>query len=196
MSEIETTQFQPEPLCNCTSSFPYFKSQSQCHDSIIQQFIHFLADQSWKKIIAIVKFYPFSTMYPSLKSQYQCLSQHLIAQTAYQNPNQSNGPQYSGNMYSLGWGKGYEEASKTGITGIAAKVAKDPDRYFNKQNNALGAPGLEPNLKEDPDGCTCPLLSPTFPTNPTKTMMPNPSHFSFAESWLQSNLAAQEPVWA
>ncbi|KNZ45999.1 hypothetical protein VP01_7635g1, partial [Puccinia sorghi] len=55
------------------------------------------ADQSWKKIISIVKFY----------------LQNIISQTAYQNPNQSNGPQYSGKMYS-----------------IAAKVAKDPDGYF------------------------------------------------------------------
>ena len=37
------------------------------------------ADQTRKNIIAIVKFQPFSTMHPSLKSQYQCLSQHLIA---------------------------------------------------------------------------------------------------------------------
>ncbi|KNZ63539.1 hypothetical protein VP01_11302g1, partial [Puccinia sorghi] len=42
------------------------------------------------------------------------------------NPNHSNGPQYVGKMYSLGWQKGYEEASKIGITGIAAKVEKDP----------------------------------------------------------------------
>ncbi|KNZ53637.1 hypothetical protein VP01_317g3 [Puccinia sorghi] len=53
------------------------------------------SDQSWKKIISIVKFYLFSTMDPSLKSQYQHLRQHLIAQTAYQNPNQSNVPQYA-----------------------------------------------------------------------------------------------------
>ncbi|KNZ59749.1 hypothetical protein VP01_166g11 [Puccinia sorghi] len=37
----------------------------------------------------------------SLKSQYQCLSQHLIAQTAYQNPNQSNAPQCSGDQQRL-----------------------------------------------------------------------------------------------
>ncbi|KNZ62106.1 hypothetical protein VP01_13131g1, partial [Puccinia sorghi] len=74
-------------------------------------------------------------------------------------------------------GKRYEEASKIGITGIAEKVAKDPDGYcklpshfpkkntfiskqsysvsgplfdeLKKQNNALKAPGLEPNFKED-----------------------------------------------
>ncbi|KNZ45083.1 hypothetical protein VP01_8505g1, partial [Puccinia sorghi] len=32
----------------------------------------------------------------------QRLSQHLIYQTVYQNPNQSNGTQYAGKMYSLG----------------------------------------------------------------------------------------------
>ncbi|KNZ44345.1 hypothetical protein VP01_9256g1 [Puccinia sorghi] len=57
-----------------------------------------------------VKFYP--------------LSQNLIAQTAYQNPNQSNAPQDSRKMYSLGWLKGYEEASKIGIKGIEAKVER------------------------------------------------------------------------
>ncbi|KNZ45627.1 hypothetical protein VP01_7971g1, partial [Puccinia sorghi] len=41
----------------------------------------FWADQSLKKIIAIVKFYPLSTMDPSLKSRYQRLSQHLMAQS-------------------------------------------------------------------------------------------------------------------
>ncbi|KNZ50101.1 hypothetical protein VP01_459g1, partial [Puccinia sorghi] len=126
MSERKMTQCQPEPLWNCKSSCPYFKYQPQCHDSILQQF------------------YPFSSMDPSLKSRYQCLSQHLIAQTAYQNTNQSNVPQYAGKMYGLGWKSGYEEASKIGITGIAANVAKDPDRYcelqshFPEQNTFIG----------------------------------------------------------
>ncbi|KNZ63669.1 hypothetical protein VP01_1115g1, partial [Puccinia sorghi] len=35
----------------------------------------------------------------------------------------------------LGWRKGYEEASKIGITGIAEKVAKDPDRYCKLQSH-------------------------------------------------------------
>ncbi|KNZ61383.1 hypothetical protein VP01_14084g1, partial [Puccinia sorghi] len=88
MSERKMNQCQPEPLCNCTSSCLYFKYQPQCNDLILQNksFICW-ADQSWKKIIAIFKFYLFSTMDPSLKSQYQCLSQNLIDQTAYQNPN-------------------------------------------------------------------------------------------------------------
>ncbi|KNZ64135.1 hypothetical protein VP01_10628g1, partial [Puccinia sorghi] len=41
----------------------------------------------------------------------------------YQNPNQSHDPQYSGKMYNLGWQKGYEEASKIGIKGIAENTA-------------------------------------------------------------------------
>ncbi|KNZ63577.1 hypothetical protein VP01_11257g1 [Puccinia sorghi] len=59
-------------------------------------------------------------------------------------------------MYNLGWQKGYEEASKICITGIAAKIAKYPNRYckapkpFKKQHNALKAPELEPSFKEDP----------------------------------------------
>ncbi|KNZ61915.1 hypothetical protein VP01_1337g2 [Puccinia sorghi] len=65
--------------------------------------------------------YPFSTMDPSLKSQYQHLSQHLISQATYQTPNTSNGPQDYGKMYSIGWQEGYESSSKIGTTGIAAK---------------------------------------------------------------------------
>ncbi|KNZ44686.1 hypothetical protein VP01_8923g1 [Puccinia sorghi] len=75
-----------------------------------------------KQIIAIVNFYPISTMDPSLKSQYQCLSQHLIATS-----------QMALDM--LGRQKGHEEASKTGITGIAAKVAKDPNGYCELQSH-------------------------------------------------------------
>ncbi|KNZ51901.1 hypothetical protein VP01_376g2, partial [Puccinia sorghi] len=63
--------------------------------------------------------------------------QHFIAQSTYQNTNQSHGPRYAGNMYSLGWRKGYEEASKIGITGIAVKVAKDSDGYCKIQSQTL-----------------------------------------------------------
>ncbi|KNZ57871.1 hypothetical protein VP01_2051g1 [Puccinia sorghi] len=122
------------------------------------------------------------------------VNQHLIAQTAYQNPNQSNGPQYAGNIYSVGWQKVYEEASKIGITGIAAKVAKDPDRYcklqshvpeqntfiVKKQHNALKAPGLEPNFKEDPNGFTChlSLTISNFANLPQKDDDASPSYLS------------------
>ncbi|KNZ48444.1 hypothetical protein VP01_5668g1, partial [Puccinia sorghi] len=136
---------------------------------------------------------------------------YIVISISYQNPNQSNGPSYSGKMYSLGWRKGYEEASKIGITGIAAKVAKDPDGYcklqshvpeqntfigehfylvygplfdeVKKQHNALKAPGLEPKFKEDPDVLLSiyPSLSPNFPANHTKMIMPHPSHFSCAQ---------------
>ncbi|KNZ43920.1 hypothetical protein VP01_970g3 [Puccinia sorghi] len=152
------------------------------------------ADQSWKKIIAIFKFYPFSTMDPSLKSQYQRLSQHCKNKHAQlpackisllKQPIRIPTSQMALTMlkiYILGWQKGYEEASKIGITGIAAKVAKDPDGYcklqshvpeqntfigkqfysvsgplVKKKHNVLGPPGLEPNFKEDPDGFMCHL---------------------------------------
>jgi hypothetical protein len=46
------------------------------------------------------QFHPFSLMDLALKPQYQFLSQHLIAQTKFQNPNKLNGPAYSGDMYS------------------------------------------------------------------------------------------------
>ncbi|KNZ46249.1 hypothetical protein VP01_7430g1, partial [Puccinia sorghi] len=53
------------------------------------------ASYNWVWLLSL----QFSTMHPSLKSQYQNLSQHCIAQTAYWNPSQSNGPQYAGKMY-------------------------------------------------------------------------------------------------
>ncbi|KNZ52889.1 hypothetical protein VP01_340g9 [Puccinia sorghi] len=143
------------------------------------------ADQSWKNIIEVFKFYPFSTLGPSLKAEYQSLSQNHIAQSTYQNPNQLNGPQYTGNTYSLGWRKLYESSSQIGTTGIAAKFEKDPEGYFQlqthfheqkhfignkfcsvsgalfdefkKKHNSPNAPGLEPNFKEDPNGFTCHL---------------------------------------
>ena len=85
----------------------------------------FWDDPSHRTAIAIVKYHPFSLMDPALKAQYQFLSQHLIAQTKFQNPNKSNGPAYSGNMYSLGWRKAFEAKTKVGIQGIAAKVRQD-----------------------------------------------------------------------
>ena len=124
-------------------------------------------------------------MDPTLKERYQVLSHHLIAQTAFQNPNKTNGPQYSGEMYSLGWRKGYESCSKIGIQGIAAKVTRDPmgfkelqtqvpvihdfiGKHFQsvsvplfeevkKQHNDLQAPALAPQFQPNPDGFTCHL---------------------------------------
>jgi hypothetical protein len=39
------------------------------------------ANPSHHKLIAVIKFHPFSAMDPALKAQYEFLSQHLIAQT-------------------------------------------------------------------------------------------------------------------
>ncbi|KNZ61554.1 hypothetical protein VP01_1385g4, partial [Puccinia sorghi] len=116
--------------------------------------------------------------------------QHLIAQTAYQNPNQSNGPQYAGKMYS-----------------IAAKVAKDPDGYCElqshvpEQNTFIGkwfylvSSPLFYEMILMVLIAIYPSLSPTFPTNTTKTMMPHPSHFSSGSqsnrplvTWLKATL--------
>ncbi|KNZ61618.1 hypothetical protein VP01_13786g1, partial [Puccinia sorghi] len=113
------------------------------------------ADQSWKKIIAIVKFYPFSTMDPSLKSQYQ----HLIAQTAYQNYNYSKGPQYAGKMYSSKVLKGQTDiaSSKAYFLNKTTSLVNGSTWFpsifdeVKKQHNSLGAPGLETKFKEDPD---------------------------------------------
>ncbi|KNZ64697.1 hypothetical protein VP01_10037g1, partial [Puccinia sorghi] len=140
----------------------------------------FWADQSWKKIIANDKFYPFSTMDPSLKSRYQNLSQHLIAQTAYQNPNKSNGSQYSGKMYSLGRQQCYEEVSQIGIIGIAAKFYLVCGPLFDgvkKQHNTLGAPGLETSkILKVLLAIYCSLYL-SFPKRPHKD--DDASHFTF-----------------
>ena len=85
----------------------------------------FWADPSHKKVIAFVKLHPFSDMNPELKAQYQYLSQHLTAQTQFQNPNKFNQPTYSGNMYSLGWRKEFEAKTRFGIQVISEKVGKD-----------------------------------------------------------------------
>ncbi|KNZ59907.1 hypothetical protein VP01_1645g5 [Puccinia sorghi] len=102
----------------------------------------FWADQSLKKIIAIVKFYLFSTMDPSLKSRYQCLSQHLIAQSTYQNPNQSIKNWH--NRYSSKGCKGSSWIS------LAPKPCSQKNTFMGKR--FYSAPGLEPKFKEDPDG--------------------------------------------
>jgi hypothetical protein len=83
------------------------------------------ADPSHRTAISIVKFHPFSLMDPALKAQCKFLSQHLIAQTKFQNPNKSNNPAYSGEMYSLGWRKAFEGNTQVGIQGISAEVRQD-----------------------------------------------------------------------
>ncbi|KNF06644.1 hypothetical protein PSTG_00518 [Puccinia striiformis f. sp. tritici PST-78] len=142
-------------------------------------------NNSRKHLVAIVKFLPFATMEPSLKARYQHLAHHLIAQTAYQNPNNSNGPANSGKMFSLGWRKAYEEKTKIGITGSTEKVSLDRAAYedlqthvptvntfigerfknlsqplydeVRQQHRAVDAPGLAPHFERDPDGFTCHL---------------------------------------
>jgi hypothetical protein len=140
------------------------------------------ADPSHRTAIAIVKFHPFSSMGPALKAQYQYLSQHLIAQTKFQNPNKSNIPAYSGDMYSLGWRKQFEAETKVGIQGNSAKVRQDQlgfedlqthvpqiDNFigdcfqsvsqplFDKvklHHQVLQAPGLAPHFKRDENSFT------------------------------------------
>ena len=140
------------------------------------------ADPSHRTAIAIVKFHPFSLMDPALKAQYKFLSQHLIAQAKFQNPNKSNGPAYSGDMYSLGWRKGYEAETKVGIQGISAKVRQDQlgfedlqthvpqiDNFIGNRfqsvsqplfdkvklhHQVLQAPGLAPHFERDDNSFT------------------------------------------
>ncbi|KNF03159.1 hypothetical protein PSTG_03746 [Puccinia striiformis f. sp. tritici PST-78] len=142
-------------------------------------------NNSCKHLVAIIKFHPFATMEPSLKARYQHLAHHLIAQTAYQNPNNSNGPANSGKMFSLGWQKAFEEKTKICITGITGKVSFNRAAYedlqthvptvntfigeqfknlsqplydeVREQHHALDAPGLAPHFERDPDGFTCHL---------------------------------------
>ncbi|KNZ63019.1 hypothetical protein VP01_11987g1 [Puccinia sorghi] len=86
-------------------------------------------------------------------------------------------------MYILGWQKGHEQASKIGITGIAAKVTKDPDGYFKlqshvpEQNTFIGKCNTI-LLKQDPDGFTC-NLSFTISKFATKPHKEDDAPFTF-----------------
>ncbi|KAI9602253.1 hypothetical protein KEM48_001314 [Puccinia striiformis f. sp. tritici PST-130] len=79
------------------------------------------ADSSRKKVVAVVKFHAFSKMDKSLKDRFQHLSHHPVAQSKFQNPNESNAHTYAGKMFSLGWCKAFEPDTKIGIQGIAKK---------------------------------------------------------------------------
>ena len=50
------------------------------------------ANASHKKVVAVVKFHPFSSMDPDIKDQYEFLSQNLVDQSNFQNSNKKNGP--------------------------------------------------------------------------------------------------------
>ncbi|EFP79132.1 uncharacterized protein PGTG_05453 [Puccinia graminis f. sp. tritici CRL 75-36-700-3] len=146
-------------------------------------------NNSRKNIAAVVKFHPFNTMEDSLKAQFQYLSQHLIQQSKFQNPNKINSAAYAGSMYSLGWRKAFEAETTIGVPGISEKVSFDRIGYEDLQTNVpiinefigkgfqllseplynevkehfqpLEAPGLAPHFFTDPDGFTC-HLSYTF----------------------------------
>ncbi|KNZ47933.1 hypothetical protein VP01_6032g1 [Puccinia sorghi] len=125
-----------------------------------------------------VEHLPFQISNPNPKSMIQLFDKSFIC-LANESPKNVVAV-----IYSLGWQNRYEESSKIGITGIAAKVSKDTEAYyelqthFPEQKNFIGkhfylvsgplfdevkkqhnlkAPGLEPNFKEDPDGFTCHL---------------------------------------
>ncbi|PLW13378.1 hypothetical protein PCASD_19186 [Puccinia coronata f. sp. avenae] len=165
------------------------------------------ADPSHQKLISVIKFHPFSAMDPALKAQYEFLSQHLIAQTRFQNANKSNGPAYSGEIYSLGWRKAFEANTKVGIQGISDKVKQDQlgfedlqthvptiNRFIGdhfqsvsqplfdevkKHHEELKAPGLAPHFKRDPDSFTSHLSFTIGAFANTPHMDTNASPFSF-----------------
>ncbi|PLW14620.1 hypothetical protein PCANC_02559 [Puccinia coronata f. sp. avenae] len=165
------------------------------------------ADPSHDKLIAVIKFHPFSAMDPALKAQYEFLSQHLISQTQFQNANKSNGPAYSGKMYSLGWRKAFEANTKVSIQGISDKVKQDQlgfedlqthvptiNRFIGncfqsvsqplfdevkKHHEELKAPGLAPHFERDPDSFTSHLSFTIGAFANTPHMDTNASPFSF-----------------
>ncbi|KAI9613900.1 hypothetical protein H4Q26_009750 [Puccinia striiformis f. sp. tritici PST-130] len=71
-------------------------------------------------------------MNPNLKACFQHLSHHLVAQSSFQNPNKSNGPATSGEIFSC---KGYEEDTAIATTGIAEKVSQDRLGYEDLQTH-------------------------------------------------------------
>ncbi|PLW21367.1 hypothetical protein PCANC_03854 [Puccinia coronata f. sp. avenae] len=165
------------------------------------------ADPSHDKLIAVIKFHPFSAMDPALKAQYEFLSQHLISQTQFQNANKSNGPAYSGKMYSLGWRKAFEANTKVSIQGISDKVKQDQlgfedlqthvptiNRFIGncfqsfsqplfdevkKHHEELKAPGLAPHFERDPDSFTSHLSFTIGAFANTPHMDTDASPFSF-----------------
>ncbi|PLW18734.1 hypothetical protein PCASD_15392 [Puccinia coronata f. sp. avenae] len=172
------------------------------HDSFICW-----ANPSHQKLIAVIKFHPFSAMDPALKARYKFLSQHLIAQTQFQNANKSNGPAYSGKMYSLGWLKAFEVNSKAGIQGISDKVKQDQLGFedlqthvptidcfigdcfqsvsqplfdeVKKHHEELKAPGLAAHFERDPDSFTSHLSFTIGAFANTPHMDTNASPFRF-----------------
>ncbi|KNZ62985.1 hypothetical protein VP01_11g8 [Puccinia sorghi] len=120
ISKRKRTQCQPEPLWNFTSSFPHLKYKPQCHDLFLLNSIRF---QLWIFL---------SNHDTNISANISLLKKPIRITTIQMT------------LDILGWRKGYEEASKIGVTGVAAKVAKDPDRYcklqihFPEKNTFIG----------------------------------------------------------
>ncbi|POW07770.1 hypothetical protein PSTT_08041, partial [Puccinia striiformis] len=125
-----------------------------------------------------IKFHPFATMDPNLKARFQHVAHHLVAQSSFQNPNKSNGPAHSGEMFSLGWRKGYEEDTTLATTGIAEKVSQDRLGYEYKEKR------WREGLDDDKSGFPCTLHNPTEPSEINTIPIPRkykltPSNFQF-----------------
>ncbi|KNE91524.1 hypothetical protein PSTG_15045 [Puccinia striiformis f. sp. tritici PST-78] len=143
------------------------------------------ADSSRKKVVAVVKFHAFSKMDKSLKDRFQHLSHHPVAQSKFQNPNESNAHTYAGKMFSLehayagkmfslGWRKAFEPDTKIGIQGIAKKVAADPLKFATLQEDVPGinkfigerfqhvSQRLYEEVKQQYDELKAPTLAPGF----------------------------------
>ncbi|POW10997.1 hypothetical protein PSTT_05671 [Puccinia striiformis] len=114
-------------------------------------------NNSCKHLVAIIKFHPFATMEPSLKARYQHLAHHLIAQTAYQNPNNSNGPANSGKIAAYEDLQTHVPTVNTFIGEQFKNLSQPLYDEVREQHHALDAPGLAPHFERDPDGFTCHL---------------------------------------
>jgi hypothetical protein len=129
-----------------------------------------------------VKKTSFEQMDPLLKSQYEFLAQHLLAQSQFQKPIMINGAALGGKMFALGWRKAYAENEIMGKPGIISKIKNDIDGYiklqedvpkinsflaerfravsppvFDKikqQHQQLSAPSLDGYFQPDPNGFT------------------------------------------
>ncbi|KNZ60410.1 hypothetical protein VP01_1558g3 [Puccinia sorghi] len=122
-----------------------------------------LCDQSWKKIIAVVKFYPFSTMDPSLKAQCANISAKISLLNLPINIQISQiGHNMLGRCIVLDVERDMKaplklarrlqthvHEQKNFIAKKLYSISFPLSNEVKQQHNALKAPGLGPNFKED-----------------------------------------------
>ncbi|EFP77835.1 uncharacterized protein PGTG_03791 [Puccinia graminis f. sp. tritici CRL 75-36-700-3] len=86
-----------------------------------------------KRVGGIVRFTKFSDIDPLLLHQFEALSQHLLEQSRYLNPNGNNGNKLGGTMFNAGWRKAYTHNEILGISASVPKISGHEERYLELQ---------------------------------------------------------------